>query len=140
MSIHNRKLKVIELQIGAVEYQCQLKTWTMANNTEDGEKLYSYCPDGEDREEAEPDYALELEFFADWRTNGISDWLTLHDQENAAFVLDHHPDIPAEHVRWSGTLRVKAPPVGGETRTTEMTSVTLQIIGKPVYSRPEESD
>ena len=139
MSIHTRKLKVIEFQVGAVEYQCQIKEWKLANNTDDGEKLYAFCPDGETREEAEPDYALEIVFYADWRPDGISTFLVEHDQETAAFTLDHHPDIPAEHVRWAGSLKVKAPTVGGEARTTEMTEITLQCIGKPVYSRPDES-
>lgn len=133
---HNRRLKVIEFAIGGTQYECQVKTWNMANNTEDGEKLYTQCPEGETREEADPDYALELEFFADWRSDGISDFLTLHDGEIVAFQLDHHPDIAAEHVRWAGEVKLRAPNAGGEARTTEMTEVTLPVIGKPVYSRP----
>jgi hypothetical protein len=139
VSTHNRKLKLIEFQLGDDNFECQVSSWNMANNTEDGEKFYAFCPDGEFREEAEPDYALELKFFSDWRSEGISDFLTANDQMVVAFQLDHHPDRPAEHVRWTGTAKIKAPTVGGDARTTEMTEITLPCIGKPVYSRPEES-
>lgn len=132
---HHRKLKQIEFSIGSTAYQCQVQTWTLQNNTEDGERYYTQCPDGEFREEADPDYALELTFFSDWRSDGISDFLTAHDGELVTFQLDHHPDIPGEHVRWTGELYVKAPSVGGEARATETTEVTLQIKGKPTYAR-----
>lgn len=136
MSVHSRKVKLIEFSIGSVSFECQVKTWQMVNNTEDGERYYTLCPDGEFREDAEPDYALELEAFADWRSEGLSDWLTTHDGQRVAFQLDHHPDIAGEHVRWAGFLKVRAPSAGGDARTTEMTEVTLQVEGKPVYSRP----
>lgn len=135
MSVHNRKLKQIEFSIAEAAYQCQIQNWRMVNNTEDGERMYTQCPDGEFREEPDPDYALELLFFADWRANGISDWLTQHDGETAVFQLDHFPDIPAEHVRWTGELYVRAPGAGGDGRTTETAELTLQVKGKPVYSR-----
>jgi hypothetical protein len=134
----SRKLKIITFTLAGTQFQCQLKSWTMNNNTEDGEKFYTYCgvgAEGEFREEAEPDYSLDLTFFADWRLNGISDYLTANDQATVAFVLDHHPDIAGEFVRWSGNLKIKAPSVGGEARTTEMTETTLPCIGKPAYTR-----
>ena len=132
---HNRKLKLINFAIDSVSFECQVQTWNLANNTEDGEKFYAFCPDGEFREDAEPDYALELTFYADWRSDGISDFLTAHDQETVDFTLDHHPDIPEEHVRWTGQVKLKAPNVGGDARTTEMTEATLQVIGMPEYTR-----
>jgi len=135
----SRKLKVVTFTIAGIEYQCQLQTWKVVNNTPDGERLYVFCgpgPEGEIREEAEPDYALELKFLSDWRPDGISDYLTEHDQELAAFVLDHHPDIVGEHVRWAGDVTLKAPTAGGDARTTELTEITLQVDGKPTYSRP----
>jgi hypothetical protein len=136
VSTHNRKIKVIEFTIDGTSFECQVQTWNVANNTEDGERYYAQCPDGEFREDAEPDYALELTFFSDWRSDGISDFLTAHDMETVPFQLDHHPDIPAEHVRWAGEVKLRAPNAGGEARTTEMTEVTLPCKGKPVYSRP----
>lgn len=136
MTVHSRKVKLIEFTVDGSAFQCQIQKWNMANNTEDGERYYTQCPDGEFREEAEPDYALELTAFADWRSGGLSDFLTEHDGEKLAFQLDHHPDIAAEHVRWAGTVKVRAPNAGGESRTTEMTEVTLPVKGKPTYSRP----
>lgn len=139
MAVHHRKIKQIAFALGTdpddVSFECQVRTWQLVNNTEDGERFYTQCPDGEFREEADPDWALELTFFADWRSDGISDWLTTHDGERVAFTLDHHPDIEGEHVRWTGFLLVRAPSVGGEARTTEQTEVTLQVEGKPPYER-----
>lgn len=138
MTIHLRKLKTITFTAGGIPFQCQVKTWNLANNTEDGEKVFAFCgpgPEGEAREETDPDYALEMEFYSDWRSGGISDWAWTHDGETVPFVLEHHPDIPAEHVTWTGSLIVKAPNVGGEARTTEMTEATWQCIGKPDYTR-----
>lgn len=135
MAVHSRKIKLIEFAIGATQFECQISSWTLENNSDDGEKFYTLCPDGEFREEAEPDYALSLTFFSDWRSGGLSDFLVANDGEDATFTLDHHPDIPAEHVTWTGTVRVKAPNVGGDARTTETQEITLQVIGKPVYVR-----
>jgi len=138
MTVHNRKLKRITFTLGGNSFACQLQSWTMNNATEDGEKFYTFCDgdeDGEFREDAESDYSLELVFFADWKLNGISDYLTTNDQVTVAFVLDHHPDLAAEHVRWSGNCKLKAPSVGGEARTTEKTEITLPVIGKPTYTR-----
>jgi hypothetical protein len=135
MSIHQRKIKQIVFSLDAETFQCQVRSWQLNNNTEDGERLYTQCPDGETREETDPDWSLDITALSDWRENGFSDWLTQHDGETVDFVLDHHPDIPAEHVRWTGQVIIKAPSVGGEARATEQTEITLQCVGKPVYSR-----
>jgi hypothetical protein len=135
MTVHQRRLKLIEFAIGATQFECQVASWKLNNNSADGDKQYTFCPDGEFREETDPDYSLDLTFFADWRSGGISDFLTQNDGEDATFSLDHHPDVAAEHVTWTGTLRVKAPSVGGDARKTEQTQVTLMIIGQPVFTR-----
>lgn len=131
-----RKLKLITLDIGGENFEVQCKTWKLVNNSEDGEKSFTFAPDGEYVEETDPDWALELVFLSDWRVNGVSDFLTVRDNETVAFQLDHHPDITAEHVRWTGNLKIKAPSAGGEARATELTEITLACVGKPVYSRP----
>lgn len=135
MSVHQRRLKLIEFAIGAVQFECQVESWTLDPGISDGDRRYSQCPDGEFIEDTDPEPTLELTFYSDWRSDGISDYLTAHSGEVAAFTLDHHPDIPAEHVTWAGNLMVKAPPVGGDARATEMTEITLQVIGQPVYTR-----
>jgi hypothetical protein len=138
-AIHSRKLKIIEFGLDEgedeKEFQCQISNWVIENNTDDGERFFTFCPDGEDREDADDDYALALTFFSDWRENGISDFLVEHNKELLPFRLEHHPDIPEEHVVWTGTVKIKAPNVGGDVRETESQEVTLPIIGLPVYSR-----
>lgn len=139
MTIHKRKMRLVELSFGTapsdLAFECQLNTWQLNNNTEDGDRIYTLCPTGEDTEDTDPDYTLDCTFFSDWREDGISDYLWAHDGETVAFTLDHHPDIAAEHVRWSGNLKIKAPNVGGEARENEQTEVTFVIIGKPTYTR-----
>ncbi|PZG18980.1 hypothetical protein C1I95_12440 [Micromonospora craterilacus] len=132
---HQRKVKYITLSIDSNPFECQVRSWKLNNNTEDGEKIFTQCPEGEVREEADPDWSLDLTMLADWRENGISDWLTVHDGETVAFAIGHHPDRPAEHVTWTGQVIIKAPSVGDEARATENTEITLQCVGKPVYGR-----
>lgn len=129
--VHQRRLKVINFTIGAIAFECQLQTWTMNPGVQDGDRRYTYCSSGANSfvEETDDEPTLELTFFSDWRSNGISDFLWSNANTEAAFVLDHHPDIVGEHVRWSGTVLLKPPPVGGDARTTEVSEVTLQIVG-----------
>lgn len=136
MAAHNRKLTQLTLDIGGTEFQIQCRTAEIQNNTDDGETFYTFDPDGAFVEAADDSYALNLEFYADWRSAGISDYLWLNDGNTVAFELVHHPDRPAEQVTFSGDVLIKAPNVGGEVRTTEITSTVLQIVGKPTYSRP----
>jgi hypothetical protein len=132
---HNRRLKLIEFSIDSVQYECQVKSWKLDPGIEDGDRMYAFCPDGQFVEETDPDPTLDLVFFADWRSAGISRYLTDNSGSEADFVLDHHPDIPAEHVTWTGVLMIKAPPVGGEARETELTEITLQVVGTPVFTK-----
>lgn len=136
MTVKQRRLKLIEFTINGVSFECQIKTWNLDPGVEDGERQYTYCPDGEFVEDTDPDPTLELSFFADWRLGGINDYLWQNSGVVANFVLDHHPDIVGEHVRWTGTLKLKPPPAGGEARTTEMSEVTLQIIKLNPMERP----
>lgn len=141
MAIHNRRIKNTEITFGDDnDFQCQVQSWTLANNSSDPERIYTQCPDGVDFEEVDDEWALELTFFSDWRSAGVSDYLIANDGENVAFTLVHHSGVEGEEVTWTGTVRIKAPSVGGEVRTTEMTEVTLQILGKPVYTRTMDDE
>jgi hypothetical protein len=133
--LHQRRLKLIEFTVDGISFECQVQSWTLDPGFEDGDRLYSYCPDGVSVEETDPDPTLELKFYSDWRSNGISDFLWQHAGETVDFVLDHHPDVPAEHVTWTGQVYLKPGPAGGDVRTTEMTEVTLQCVDIPVYTR-----
>lgn len=136
MSLHHRKSKQITFDLEGNAFQCQVKKCSKVNNTPDPEKLNSLCPDGESFDETDPDYALEIEYWCDWRSAGISDYLELNDGETVNFQYDKFPEIPAEHVRWTGQCVIKAPNVSDEAKVTETQTVTLRCIGKPVYTRP----
>jgi hypothetical protein len=135
MPAHSRQLKLIEFTLDSVNYECQINSWTLDPGIPDGDVVYTFCPDGATVEDGTPEPSLQFVFLSDWREGGISDFLSEHTGEEAAFVLDHHPDIPAEHVQWTGVVKLKAPPVGGEARSGERTEITLQCVGDPVYTR-----
>lgn len=134
--LHNRKIKLIIFDLGGTTFQCQIENFNFINNTPDGAKIYSMCPDGVAIEETDEDWALQFRFFSDWRVGGISDFLMLHDGEDVAITVEHHPDIPAEHTVWDAVLRIKAPNVGGDIKVTERQEATMQCVAKPTYTRP----
>jgi hypothetical protein len=132
MSVHQKRLKVINLSIGGTSFECQLQSWTLAAGIKDGNRMYTYCSDTANNsfiEETDDEPSLQLKFFADYRSAGISDYLWTNSLQVAAFTLDHHPDVVGEHVRWAGNVLLKAPDTGGDARTTELTDVTLLIVG-----------
>ncbi len=136
-----RKLKTITLSIGGTSCEAQVKSWTLNNNTNAGNTVFTFggndlvpTDPGAIIEDSDPDWTLDLTLLSDWATGGISDFLTIHDGETVAFVLDHLPNQVGEHVRWSGNLKVLAPSAGGDANTTEETKVTLKIVGKPTYT------
>lgn len=135
MAAHNRKLKKITFDLDGTEYQKQISSWTLNNNTGDPEIFYVFEPGEEFAEAADDDWSLDVTFYADWTADGLSDFLMAHDNEDVPFTLDHHPDIPGEHVRWSGIVHIKAGGAGGDANATESTSTTFACVGKPVYSR-----
>jgi hypothetical protein len=139
MSINQDRLKILYLTIDGISFDCQVSSFNMNPNAKTGTQQYTYCAAGEGNnsfyEETDDQWTLEIKFFSDWTVNGISDYLMAHNKETAAFVLDHHPDLPTKHVRWSGNLVILAPAVGGDSRTTESQDVTFSIIGKPDYER-----
>lgn len=138
----SRKLKVITFTLGGNNYEHQLKTWKLNNGTNAGNTTYVYGGNASDPtlpgaivEDANPSWTLDLTFLADWANAGISDFLTVHDTETAAFQIDHHPNEVGEHVRWVGSAKIAAPSVGGDANATEETQVSLVVAGSPVYSR-----
>ena len=136
MTAHNRKLKTLTLTIDGADYQAQVTSWKLTNGTDDPEVTYVFSPGDEFADEADPAWTLDLTFVSDWTLNGISTFLTEHAGEQVPFSIDHHPDIPTDHVRWEGQLKLKAPDVGGDVRTTETTEITLVVVGEPEFSRP----
>lgn len=134
MSAHSRQLKLLEFTLGGTSFECQINTWNVDPGIPDAELVYTFCPDGAAAEDGTPAPTLQFTFLSDWRANGISRYLTVNSGQDVAFQLDHHPDIPDEHVRWTGTVRLKAPPVGGQARTGERTEITLQGIGEFTFT------
>ncbi|MFI5561507.1 hypothetical protein ACIA2T_19690 [Amycolatopsis japonica] len=135
MSLNVNKLKTIQFTIDGVSYECQVQSFTLDPGIEDGEVLWSYCADGRTILDADPNPTLAVTFYSDWRSAGINEYLWTNQGEDAAFQLDIHPDDPTQHVRWTGTLRIKPGPVGGEVRANETTEVTFQLTTIPVYAR-----
>lgn len=136
MTVNHRKLMQITFLLGTAEYQVQLTDWKLNNDTKNADVFHTYGGPGEDFAEGDdPSYSLDLKFYADWRSSGISDFLTVHDGETVPFTITHHPGIIGEQHQRSGFVLIKAPTVGGTVRDTELTEITLSVIGKPSYVR-----
>jgi hypothetical protein len=140
-SPHHRKLKILILDIGGTEYQIQCRKAQVVNNTDDGENFYTFGNNGSNDstgfvEPADPAWALDLGFYSDWQLAGINDYLWDNDGETVTFSLELYPDIPAEHVIFTGEVVIKAPSAGGEVRAQDVTEMVLQCPNKPAKSRP----
>jgi hypothetical protein len=133
VTVHQRRLKIIQFTIGGTDYSCQVKSWTLDPVIKTGNRVYTFCSAGEGQntfiEETDGQPTLMLKFLSDWTSAGISTYLTANSMTVAAFQLDHHPDIVGEHVRWTGSVQLQAPPNGGDARVTEEQQVTLPILG-----------
>lgn len=127
MSVWQRRLKLIQLSLNGINFECQIRNWTLDPGEQDGERQFTFCPEGEFIEETDPEPELTIEYFADWRSGGLSDFLWQNRGEEASVNIVHHPDQPAETVQFSGTIRLKAPPTGGEARETEVQEVTMLV-------------
>jgi hypothetical protein len=140
MSVHQRRLKIVNFTLNGVAYDCQVTSWKLSYGIKTGTRIYTYCAAGEGNndfiEETDGEPSLELKHISDWTSGGISDFLINNSMTVATFQLDHHPDIVGEHVRWSGSVQIQAPDIGGDARVTEIGDVTMPIIGAvPTYAR-----
>jgi hypothetical protein len=139
VSIHKQQLKYISLEVDGSEFRAQLKEWHLNNNTDTPDKIYTFGPDGsnEDSEDVVPDWELELSFYSDWRApEGISHWLWTNKGRTVTYTIQHNLGVTGENPTFSGELTVVAPSVGGAARETEITDITLPVVGEPDYDPP----
>jgi hypothetical protein len=132
----NRKLNVLTFTLGGIQFQKQLTSVIVGNNTDDPTITYTFAPDGQFAEEADDSYDLQIAGVADWTAGGLSDYLWSHKGESITCQIDQLVGYAGEQVRWTGTVYVKAPAALGEVRTTERFETTMSWVGAPVYSRP----
>lgn len=136
MAAHSRRTATLTLEIGGIEFQVQCRHALVQDNTGAAEQFLLYGADTDSfYEPAEPSYVLDLEFYADWRPGGISDFLWSNRDSTVAFRLVHHEGLANEAVNWSGSVLLRAPNAVGTVRTTELTVITLPIVGTPTYAR-----
>lgn len=136
MTLTVRRLKVITLTIGGISVECQLSSWTMDPGVQDGDRLYTYCPDGTAIGETDPEPTLAVTTYSKWTAGGFEDFLWLNRGTVVDFELNHHPGVDGEHVRWTGQVLIQPAPVGGDRGDNETTEITLMIVGNPEFSRP----
>lgn len=132
MTVHQRRLKTVTFTVAGVDVGCQLTSWKLDPGIKDGDRVYTFCSDQTNNvfiEETDDEPSLDLKFVSDWRSGQVSDFLWANNGTVVAFSVDHHPDIVGEHVQFSGNVFIKAAPVGGDARETEMTEITLQVVG-----------
>ena len=136
MAVTHRKLRIAILVIGGINFEEQCRVINLVNNTDDPEVFDTFGgPASSFAEAADPSWTLELTAYADWRSNGLSDFLTVHDGETLPFSANMHPDIVGEHTQRAGSVLIKAPSWGGEIKSSHDTETSLAVIGKPTYVR-----
>ena len=137
---HHRKLKLITLEIDGEEYQCQITSWKInpPGNIGLGDKVKTFCEDGEFREDVDPDdWTVDLTWVTDWRAAGLNRVLWANQGTTVDFSLTNHPTTTGEAVLWAGEVILQAPAAGGDADTTEMSEITLTGVGDvPVPSYP----
>lgn len=127
----NKRLKTLTLTIGGITgIECQVTSWKINPPQNNGDLVYTYCPDGSFREEVDPeDWTLDLTWVSDWTVGGLNRYLWANQGATAAFTLTNHADVTGWAVQWAGSLIVKAPPAGGDVRTTDMSEMTFTGVG-----------
>lgn len=143
MAPHQRRRKLITLDLDGVQYECQINDWKLTPPANVGDKKWTYCPDGEYREEVDDDdWTLDLKWLSDWRVGGLDRVLHAAAAQEApdnqlTFSVVLHPGVTGESSTWSGVIIAKAPPLGGEARTTEESEMSFTGVGDfpvPVYT------
>lgn len=126
---HHRRHKHILFALNTTNFECQLSAWELDPGEQDGDRRWTFCgPDGADfEEETDAEPTLSVTFFGDWRTSGISDFLWSNRGQVADVSITHHAGVVGEEVQFTGKVRLKAPPVGGEARTTEEQEVAFMV-------------
>ncbi len=137
MSIHHNTLKYVSLEIGGNEFRAQISTWRLVDNTDEPEKIYSFGADGENEDSEDPEDArgLELKFFSDWRTpTGLNHYMWTNAGQTVNYTIIHNLGSAGESPEFAGQVKLKRTPVGGDVRTTEVTELTLPVVGVPDYT------
>lgn len=137
MTANHRRLKEITLTLGGVSYECQATSAMSKNNTPDGDRVYTLCPTGSFIEDSDPDWALEIEYIADWTASGISRALEAADQTAIAAIVTWNTDALGTWARReTGNVFVKSPDRGGKRGDTDTGTATLRWVDKPVITYP----
>lgn len=128
MSIyHKRRLQAV-FTLGGNSFECQISDYTVDPGVQDGERIYTLCPDGVSIEDTDNEPTLRVMFYEDFRSGGISDYLYLNSGARQAAELRINPDRADEYVGFSGTVIVRPYPVGGVARETQTGEVTFQVV------------
>lgn len=78
----------------------------------------------------DPDWSLELGYAQDWETvNSLSAWLLANQGQKAEFTFRPRGGVTPG---WKVTAIVTAGPMGGDTDTVAVATVTMGVDGVPV--------
>lgn len=139
MPIANRRFKTAVITFtnpALADFSCQMMALNPTNNTPDGDRFYTYCADGtgEGRETVDPEWSVTLKGKHDWQAGGISRYLHANDETDVEMILRFDNAVTGWDRTWTGTVRLKSPGDGGDTRAPEEFEVTFQYRDKPVLT------
>lgn len=122
------------------DFSCQMMAMAPSNNTDDGDRYYTFCADGsgEGREEPDDDWTVTLRGKMDWTPGGISRYLAANDGDLVELTINFDNGVDDWDREWVGTVRIKDPGDGGDARAPQEFEVTLPYVGKPALSYNDE--
>jgi|SRR5215217_1126943 len=130
MSLNVNRNKNISFTLDGTSVDCQVQSYTFDPGIDDGDVLYSYCSSGANRtvQEVDDNPTLDVTFYADFHTTGVSRFLWEHKGEDVDFELVHLNDKADQKFTVTGVLRARPGPLGGDVRDNDMTETTFQVI------------
>lgn len=134
MTITHRRYKTAIITIGgATDYSCQVMATKPTNNTDDGDKFFTFCADGtgEGREETDDDWSVDMKWKSDWTPSGLNRYVELHAGETVELSINFDNDVTDWDRTWTGDVVLKSPGDGGDARAPQESEVTWTYIGKP---------
>ena len=112
MAVTHRKLRIAILVIGGINFEEQCRVINLVNNTDDPEVFDTFGgPASSFAEAADPSWTLELTAYADWRSNGLSDFLTALDAYRTS--LDAEDQLAISRTRAATALVAIYKALGG---------------------------
>jgi hypothetical protein len=137
---HARRITTIVMTVDGTDFSTQLQTGVFDPGVTAGDQQFTLSSAGEGHnafyEDTDPKATLAVKGFEDWRSGGLSDFIYSNINAVVDFVFEQNPDIPAEHILVTGSLKIIPHATGGDARTYAMVDCTWPVLPGYAYDHP----